>query len=464
MSHHPVLDALVGALGAGRVRASAHGVDPDERTGQHVSARPLGVPLCWVAPGDAAACAEVARIAHEHGVAVRVVSEATTYWGGPSVQGAVVIDGFALREPFVIDEARRCALVGAGVSVRELDREARRRGLCLLSYPDTNGGTRLGAMLSIGSAAGLGMGHGVPIDAVTSATLVTPRGRVVRCGASHALGAPPFAKGGLPSALSAVEGAQGEGAIVAEVGLALAPAPYLAHARASTPLPDVATMLRALGAARAALDERTLDSFTLEVVAEGGRAPRAEIFARSFSLRSSADAEASLRALLDRLGAAQARVIVESDEGRRGVEPAYGARFRGPAEAHRAGLAAGSFWGTDVLVSWGPELEHTLTALLGLFGQIGALPLLMRRLGVYPGHHTISIGVQALGGRGAPDVDELVARLGTPLDELLALGAVPYRPGVLWQGALERSAAFREHVRAPHVALSSALALLPGAR
>lgn len=111
------------------------------------------------------------------------------------------------------------------------NREARTHGLCLRAYPDTAGDTPAGTLVAVGATAGLGLGRILPIEQVTSATLVLGSGEVVRVGASHALGGPPFARQGLPDLLGLFTAAEGRGALVTQLGLALAPAPFCVFGR-----------------------------------------------------------------------------------------------------------------------------------------------------------------------------------------------------------------------------------------
>jgi hypothetical protein len=60
---------------------------------------------------------------------------------------------------------------------------------------------------------------------------------------------------------------------------------------------------------------------------------------------------------------------------------------------------------------------------------------LARRFALYPSPHDVTVGVQAIARRGG-GVESLVDVLTAALPDLLALGAVPYRRGRLWQAAL----------------------------
>jgi FAD/FMN-containing dehydrogenase len=427
-----LLERLAAAVGADRVRR-----DADPRTAEHVSGRSVGVPACWVSPRDTAQVAAVVVAARAAGASVRAVGEATTFWDGLRVDGAVVVDVRGLRDLLEVDVERRCALVGAGVTFRELDTRARRSGLTVLAYPDAAGDTSIGAMLAVGSTAGLGLGHGTPIEQVTGATLVSGLGEIVRVGASHAACGRPFLAHGLPSALGLVASAEGAGALITEVGVRLAPTPHTASATfaASRPL-EASAHLATCRIARRALDRRTLDSLRVEIVAEGAGPARGTVFARTHGA-DDASAAASLATLLGELGApAGTRVATESAASLRGEEPDYSERYSIPLGQHRARVAGGAFWGVEVSVSWGAELASCLERLVALFSSLVAFGPVVRRLGIYPGHDALSIGVQVLGRPGERDVAVLRAHLADSLLPLLELGAVPYRTGHLWRDAL----------------------------
>jgi hypothetical protein len=421
-----ILDAIEAALGAAAVTRS-DGADPDERTRSHLSGRDLGTPIAWVRAADAEAIATVVRHARQARVAVVPVGAATAYWDPLRLGGAIALDTRALRSPITIDPIARVARAGAGVSVRELDQAARRHGLCLAARPDAGGETPIGALLAVGSTAGLGLGIASPIDLVAGATVVTGRGEIVRLGASHALHGVPFARDGAPDALGLVAAAEGRGAIIADVGLLLEPASPIVtiRARGKAPLP------RLLASARAALDRGNLESFRIEL------SPALEVMARTIGRAGASealDAASRLRAEWTAAGLAVSEPEIEPEAARRGEDPAYEYHWAFPAGEHRARLGGGAMWGVEAGVSWA-AIEPCAARLWSLFAQLDRLPLLSKRLALYPAPHAITVGVQAIARRDAR-LDPLIALLAEALPDLLAHGAVPYRAGHLWRDAL----------------------------
>jgi FAD/FMN-containing dehydrogenase len=420
--------ALEAALGAAAVTRTDE-VDPDERTAAHVSGRDVGRPICWVRPAGVEALATVVRLASEAGIAVVPVGGATAYWDPLRLAGAIAVDTRSLREPFVLDEAARFVHAGAGWSIREIDQRARRHGLCVAARPDAGGDTPVGALVAVGSTAGLGLGVASPIELVSGATVVSGRGEILRLGASHALHGQPFARHGAPEALGLVAAAEGRGAIVGEVGLLLHVAPHIATVRSRGRAPLAAL----LEVARAELDRGRLESYRIELVDE------LEVMARTLGRDASGEALAAARDVAAALADAGLRATepqVESEAARRGEEPEYEYHWAFPAGEHRARLQGGALWGVEVSVSW-RAVVACAARLQRLFLDLAGLPLITRRLAIYPAPHAVTVGVQAIARRG-PDVEALVARLEPALPDLLALGAVPYRRGHLWRAALER--------------------------
>jgi FAD/FMN-containing dehydrogenase len=435
--------ALRGALGEARVTSCLDDGDIDPRTAQHVSGRPVGVPCCWVRPETTLHCAEIVRIARTHAARVCPVGEATTFWDGLRVAGAVAVDVSRLRAPLVVDRVRRIAWVGAGCPVRAVDREARAHGLCLAAYPDTSGDTPVGSILAVGSTAGQGLGVAIPVDQITGATVVLGTGDVVRAGAGHALGGASFLRHGLPDVLGILTSAEGRAAIITEVGVSLRPAPYAVRGRGRRRIdgaPDAERLLALLEAARAAMDRGTLATFRVELaVADGEPAPSLDLLFECTSARGAEDAAAEaarLRAAVEPLLGAPVAIALESDAARSGALPEYDARFDVPPGDHRKRIEGGAFWGAEVAVSWGDDLRACLGQLLTVQAELGAAAPHHRRLGLYPALYGVAAGVQVL-GRGEPErVTQVAAVLDRALRGLLAAGGVPYRTGNLWRDAV----------------------------
>lgn len=440
-----LLDRLRDELGEACVVDCAGG-DLDERTAAHVSGRSVGRPLAWIRPRDTSEVATTVRAAFEEGVEVVPVGRATTFWGGLDVEGALALDCTTLRHPFGIDAEARVAHVGAGWTVRELDRAARAHGLCVACRPDAGGDAPLATLLSVGATSGLGMGFGAAVDQVVGATLVTGRGEAVRMGASHMLSGHPTQLHGLPHGLSMIASGEGRGAIITELGVRLRRAPFVTTLRASLPpgaLPATDAWLAMAAAARAELDLGALDSLRVEFGSHAGDGRgRLELMARSYSdesLAASTRAAERLRDSMLPLGFGGARLEPEPADARAGSVPADAYHWSFGPEEHRSRLLGGGFWGVELTVAWGAALGRTIELLSELFAELGSFAPRHRRFAIYPGHTMVSIGVHLLLDPAKPRLEETVAKLESYTPALVGLG-VPYRRGSLFASALEARA------------------------
>lgn len=412
----------------------------DERLTHPLTGLPLGEPLCWARAPSSQACAAVVRACREHGVRVVPLASGTAFWDPVEVAGAVVLDTLAIDRVVTVDRERRLVVAGAGARVGDVDRAARREGLCLPAYPDAGSDTPVATILSVGSTAGMGAARLLPVEQVSGACVVTGDGALVHAGTAFAFSGRPFLREGRPSLLGLISGAQGHAGIITEVGLLLEPALPLAELRLTGRCDAVTDVARsALAAARVGIDERVLDTLRIELGTDARRSTF-EILIRTFDATASRAAAASERiaAPLGELGLEAQRVVQETERARRGLDPDYEWRFTVPAGEHRSRLAGGAFWGVEVSVSWGAELDVALERLQALYDASASLDPLHRRLGMYAGKHTVSIGVQLLVKRAPEHVQVARRLLADALDDLLDVGAVPYRDGGLWGPAIRR--------------------------
>lgn len=466
-AHRRLVARLAALLTPAKVTDCAGG-DPDARTARNPTGRSIGRPAAWVRPANVHELVAVVRAATHEGLPVVAVGEASTYWDALRVDGAVAVDTRALRDPppeTSVDVARRTARVGAGVTVRELDRVARSHGLSLEARPDNGGDSSLGSLVAIGCAAGLGMGRALPIELVTGATVVTGDAQALALGASHALAGRAYMRHGLPDLLGLFTAAEGRGAIVADVSVRLVPAAFeaTAHLRGPRTTGVSRELLRAfLRASRETLDGGGIDTLRFEAMASGST-PEVDhtMTLRTYDPARSERALERARAITERFCAAGFTLVsldAATEACRRGLGPDYDAHGFMPEGHHRASLSGGgAFWGADVMTSWGDELDASIDTLTSLFARSSALDPRERRLGLYPGHHALSVGFQALGDPDPRRVEELRALILVELPGLLRAGAVPYRPGHLWREALAQHLAERGE-SATAAALGAALA------
>ena len=414
----------------------------DPRLDQHLSGRPAARALAWARPRTGEQCARLLAACAAEALRAVPVSLGTTFWDPWELEDAVAIDLTALDASVVVDPAARVARCGAAARVAAVDRAARAHGLCLVAYPDADGETSVGSMLSVGSAAGLGMGRALPVEQCSGGLVATPGGELASlAGRRGPAGA--FGRDGAPGLLSLIAAAQGRGGVITEVDLLLRPAHPLARALLTGAADSVDGALiadRWLGVARGAMDVDSLDSFRLELGAEARARPRVELLLRCFAAAGAEHALELTRTVASSLATGELSLCAaeaEPEAALRGSQPEHAWRYSVPPGQHRSRLGGGAFWGVEVATSWGAELAPAIDRALALFDAAGELPLLLhRRLGIYPGQHSVSIGVQVLVERAERGVDAARALLEPAARDLYALGAVPYRWGSLWRAAL----------------------------
>jgi FAD/FMN-containing dehydrogenase len=323
---------LEDAVGAAHATA---GVAQDD-----VSGRVLGTPRRVVRPATTDEVARVVRICRAHRQPIAIVGERTAYWQPLDVEGCVVIAPARLDAITPSDEAW---IVGAGASVRAVDRALRHEGLRLPIHPDAFGETSIGAMVATACTSGIGMGSGSIDDAVLGLEVVLGSGDVVRTGAM-ANASVPFVRAAIPDATGLFVGAQGALGVITRVALARRDAEHRVHLSARV---DATRALITLGRAWAGIydtfratrgfDERDTGAFDVDVW----------VVSPVSATEARARAEAAVRAL-ESIGARDVALTAETDAARGGRSPEYDARFLGPGDGHAAFRARGALVGLDV--------------------------------------------------------------------------------------------------------------------
>lgn len=430
------IERLRAALGPDRVLVGPPAAAALRGRGLNPASDPA--PRCLLRPRTTEECRLAVATLAEVGVGAEPIAALTTFWEPYRAGLEAGIDTLGLRAPCRVDERERVGYFGAGITIREADRLARAHGLCLLAYPDSDGGTSLGSLAAVGCTTGLGMGRAQPLDQVIGLTVVSRAGTVLKTGTSWRLGHGGMAHG-VPDATGVFLASQGELGVITEVLLALAPAPYLAARWWPSPCGRADELVAQLAQARRQLDHGIVDSLRLETVAGGRESPRAsEWFLRCWAPDSAAAADERCAIAARQLGAREARAWVESAAGRRGEPPDDDRRYSLPPGSHRERTGAAGFLGIEVTVNWGDQLAPSLRILSEVFAALGDLGLGHRRLGIYPGPHVVAIGVQAMLSGGETTADAVRRIMATAVEPLGALGAVPYRPGRLWRDVMER--------------------------
>lgn len=415
---------LAGATAAGEIRQRS--LNPDDLAALRYVVRPRNTAECRIA----------VQTLSEFRPAV--VAGLTTFWEPHASDPVVGIDTLALGDPQRVDAPERIGYFAAGVSVRDADRLARAQGLCVPAYPDSDGSQSLGSLAAVACTTGLGMGRHEPVEQIAGLTVVTGDATVVRTGTAWRRGR-GGALHGEPDPTGIFLGSQGRWGIVTEVVLKLWPAPFLAARAWDRPWGGADELATGLRRVRLALDQGCVDSVRLETIAAGREEPRAtEWFVRCWSADSAPGADQRCAGVVASLDAGQPRRWIEPERARHGELPEYDQRFSVPPGEHRGRTGGDGFLGVEVTVNWGEQLDASLRICVDLFEDLARLGPGHRRLGIYPGPHVVSIGVQVMltgGEASAGAVREVMAGC---VEELDTLGAVPYRPGRLWAPSAER--------------------------
>jgi len=133
-------------------------------------------PLAVVAPGDATDVAHVVRLAAEQGLDLAVRSGGHSGAGHSTTDGGLVLDLRSL-DSIEIDVADRSVWAGAGLTAAALSTAAAEHGLAI-GFGDT-GSVGIGGITLGGGAGYLVRKHGLTIDNLLAAEVVTAAGDVV---------------------------------------------------------------------------------------------------------------------------------------------------------------------------------------------------------------------------------------------------------------------------------------------
>lgn len=411
-------EALRGALGERCLDPGALG--PDALT--DICRHALGAPRAWVRPREAAEVAKVVELARAHRTPIAVAGARTAYWRPLRFEGAVVLD---VRGLDAIGPVEGGLLeVGAGARVRDVSDALSAAGASLVVHPDAYGDGCLGAMVATALASGVGMGRATVAELVTGLEVVLGTAETIRTGASRVLGAPGFARLGLPDPTSLFFGSEGALGIVTRVTLR-APAARPRRALEWSADGGGASMRAALGLARDLRARGAYDTFRVEAKAEGGEPSAAATLIL--------DAPFGPEELDARCAAARA-MIAERFRGAEVAEHPDPPRFWGAPEDHWASMRQGVFRGVDVVLGY-DEAEAAVEAAGALYEAAktaGTLRSMRSALYFAPGY--VNLGLHGTWSDGGEvDAAAFVAR---GMERLSRLRVVPYRWGRDWGAAL----------------------------
>ncbi len=207
-------------------------------------------PLAIVQPVDARDVAEVVRFARAHGLEIAVRSGGHSIAGHSTTDGGVLVDLGALRG-LHLDPAGRTAWAGAGLTAGEVTRAAGEHGLAV-PFGDT-ASVGIGGLTLGGGIGWLARKHGLAIDNLLAAELVTASGETVTVSADRH-----------PDLFWAIRGGGGNFGIVTRFQFRLVPVGMVYGGAIALPL-TAETLTGLVAAADAAPDALTTISFVMSL-------------------------------------------------------------------------------------------------------------------------------------------------------------------------------------------------------
>ena len=241
------LDHLASRLRGTLVRPTDAAFEEDR---QVWNAAAQGMPLAIARVADSADVAEAIRFARASGIEIAVRSGGHSLAGHSSGDGVLVIDMRDLRG-LHIDPDRRLAWAGAGLTAGDYTAAAAAHGLAT-PFGDT-GSVGIGGLTLGGGIGWLARKHGLTVDALVEAEVVTADGRVLTASESQH-----------PDLFWAVRGGGGNFGIVTRFTYRLYPVEQILGGAVF--LPATRDVLRSLGpVASAAPEELTTIGFIMPI-------------------------------------------------------------------------------------------------------------------------------------------------------------------------------------------------------
>ncbi len=139
-------------------------------------------PAAVIRPADARQVARTVSLARETGLELAVRGGGHSYAGHATSEGGIVLDLSRLKA-LEVDPAARVARAGAGLTTGEVTVAAGHHGLAV-GFGDT-GSVGIGGLTLGGGVGYLARRHGLTIDNLLGADVVTADGRILRVDAEH---------------------------------------------------------------------------------------------------------------------------------------------------------------------------------------------------------------------------------------------------------------------------------------
>lgn len=425
-----LIDQLASALGPGRVLSPA---DIGHDAHEDLCRYPLGTAACWVRPRDEGEVVAAVRVARALRVAIVAVGRRSSYWRPLNLNRAIALDVSALSHIDEPDLEGGFAWCGAGATVRDVDAALRKRGSSLAAFPDAFGDTSIGAMVSAGFSAGLGMASATAESLVTGLRVVLGTSEVLLTGTSLTLGASAFAREGLPDPTGLFLSSDGALGIVTAVAVRALPREPMAQLSWESPRGE-GCLRAAVELARSLRYPGVYDTF--RVVFDDGP-PDGALTKLDLVVKAAlGEADLAHRVALVRGEIRRRFPEAQLRELREGLDGAPLPLRQSRTGDHWATLREGHFAGVDVVVAY-PDVFRCVAETNHLTDEAWKTGARSAHHALYVSPTSMNVGVHLFW----PDVDppsvgRAHAFIGSAVERLAPLKVVPYRWGRLWGGAL----------------------------
>jgi len=146
------------------------------------------LPDVVVRPRTTEEAAKIVAIANKHRIPVTPMGGLTGMGGGAvPIYGGIAFETKGLNKVLEIDVENMTATVQAGITLWDLNQEAKRHGLYLPHEPESKKAVTVGSSINCNNDSTFGIRHGRMVDHLSNAVIVTGEGEIVRVGRRKAM-------------------------------------------------------------------------------------------------------------------------------------------------------------------------------------------------------------------------------------------------------------------------------------
>lgn len=146
------------------------------------------LPDVVVRPRTTEEAAKIVTIANKHRIPVTPMGGLTGMGGGAvPIYGGIAFETKGLNKVLEIDVENMTATVQAGITLWDLNQEAKRYGLYLPHEPESKKAVTIGSSITCNNDSTFGIRHGRMVDHLSNAVIVTGDGKIVRVGRRKAM-------------------------------------------------------------------------------------------------------------------------------------------------------------------------------------------------------------------------------------------------------------------------------------